>query len=785
MSAFTVVAKDGSALESATPVQVTVNVSAVNDAASSISGTMTGQVYEDELANARGTLNVSDIDNSGFAAQSNVRGDYGVFNLSNSGSWYYSLANDTDNVQALTSGEQQTDSFTVTSEDGTAISQIIVYINGIDEPITEDWDGVDNSIEEQVPSGSGVSGDGNGDGVADTEQTNVTSLPTNKNVSDSTSNAAPVFLSIALPAGQTLTDATITPVKDTSALTFQTQTLNAKGEKVVVDSPITPAQAPFGLFSFKLEGIASSHDSSGKTVGGTSEVKLYLDGNQNIDKYLKKTVSGNYETIPFKADFDGKLKKTVITLSLTDGDKFDLDGKVNGAIDDPGTPILKLTSVNSVAGGSLSIDGTAKQGNVLHANNALTDLNGLGTLHYQWLADGKVIDKATADNYAPTQQEVGKTVSVNVSYTDLAGFSETVTSKASAIIPNINDAPTGVMSIKGIIKQGETLTASNNTLSDLDGLGVMSYQWSANGKVIKGATSDHYTLAQIEVGKKIMVSASYIDGFGTKESVKSLATVQVKNVNDTPKGNVKITNSSQDADTIMTSENLSDLDGLGSIKHQWMSGDTILTKAKGSVYTITNHDVGKWISVAAQYSDKLGSKESVNSDSLYINAMGTTKNDVLVGSNNNDYISGKSGDDSIQGGNGNDVLKGNQGNDTLIGGSGDDQLYGGLGKNVLTGGAGKDAFYLSLEKSTITDFNPQDELLLFDRNIFKALKKLGQLTLDTFDSYLTYNKATGELSYDDDANGLHKPVVIAQIGTNLDLTMADFSVFASQGLIGF
>ena len=63
------------------------------------------------------------------------------------------------------------------------------------------------------------------------------------------------------------------------------------------------------------------------------------------------------------------------------------------------------------------------------------------------------------------------------------------------------------------------LTASN-TLADEDGLGEISYQWSADGEAISGATSATYTLTQSEVGKKITVTASYTDEQGTAERNK-------------------------------------------------------------------------------------------------------------------------------------------------------------------------------------------------------------------------------------------------------------------------
>ncbi|MDD2863132.1 MAG: DUF4347 domain-containing protein, partial [Methylococcales bacterium] len=208
---------------------------------------------------------------------------------------------------------------------------------------------VSKDVESQVPSASGVKGDGNGDGISDIDQKNVISIPTQKDLRE-TADTPKVFLSIELPQGQTLTKAEVKPVAEMikeKPITFATEVVNDKGERVVQEVAITEETAPFGLFEFNLSGVSQTFDSvTGAIKAGTSSVKLYLDDNQTVEKYLKQTVSGTWEPIPFTYVYDAKLGKTVVSISLTDGDKFDLDGKVDGGISDPGTPIItpKLTA---------------------------------------------------------------------------------------------------------------------------------------------------------------------------------------------------------------------------------------------------------------------------------------------------------------------------------------------------------------------------------------------------------------------------------------------------------
>ncbi|MCK5898824.1 MAG: hypothetical protein KAG06_07115, partial [Methylococcales bacterium] len=75
------------------------------------------------------------------------------------------------------------------------------------------------------------------------------------------------------------------------------------------------------------------------------------------------------------------------------------------------------------------ITGTLVQNETLTAHpDNIEDGDGLGTFSYQWKADGTDISGAIASTYALTQTEVGKAISVEISYTDGGSTLETVTS---------------------------------------------------------------------------------------------------------------------------------------------------------------------------------------------------------------------------------------------------------------------------------------------------------------------------------------------------------------------
>ena len=98
---------------------------------------------------------------------------------------------------------------------------------------------------------------------------------------------------------------------------------------------------------------------------------------------------------------------------------------------------------------------------------------------------------------------------------------------------NLNNAPTGSVTISGTPTEDQVLTASN-TLADADGMGAVSYQWYRDGVAIGGATGATYTLGDADVSATITVEASYTDGYGTNESVTSAGVGPIANINDAP-----------------------------------------------------------------------------------------------------------------------------------------------------------------------------------------------------------------------------------------------------------
>ena len=274
------------------------------------------------------------------------------------------------------------------------------------------------------------------------------------------------------------------------------------------------------------------------------------------------------------------------------------------------TETPEVENINDAPVGGIDIAGEAQQGGQLTANHTLEDLDGLGEISFQWLRNGNSIEGQNSPTYTLTQDDVGSTISVTMSYTDGFGTLEAVTSEATSTILNVNDAPSGSVTLQGVVQQNSQLTASH-TLDDVDGLGTINYQWLRNGHAIDGASTDAYTLTQADVGSNISVKASYIDGFGTSESVTSPITTNVANINDAPTGEITISGVAQQGCTLTASHTLADLDGLGELSYQWLRNGVSIEGSNGTTHLLTQADVGSALSVSVSYIDGGGTLEQV------------------------------------------------------------------------------------------------------------------------------------------------------------------------------
>ena len=114
---------------------------------------------------------------------------------------------------------------------------------------------------------------------------------------------------------------------------------------------------------------------------------------------------------------------------------------------------------------------------------------------------------------------------LSLGYTIDDGQGGLVAGRAQFDIAAVNDAPTGLPAISGTAMEGQALIADTASLGDVEGLGAFSYQWLRDGAAIDGATGLRYTPGLADIGARISLAVSYVDGAGTAETIVSQVTL--------------------------------------------------------------------------------------------------------------------------------------------------------------------------------------------------------------------------------------------------------------------
>ena len=153
--------------------------------------------------------------------------------------------------------------------------------------------------------------------------------------------------------------------------------------------------------------------------------KLTINFNDNA---TQAAVNNVVSSLAYANSSDAPPASLQIELSFNDGNT---GGQGAGdALTSTGQITVNITAVNDSPTGSVTISGTATQGQTLTAANTLADADGLGTISYQWQADGAPINAATGNTFVISAAQGGKAISVVASYTDGHGTAESVNSSS-------------------------------------------------------------------------------------------------------------------------------------------------------------------------------------------------------------------------------------------------------------------------------------------------------------------------------------------------------------------
>ena len=314
-----------------------------------------------------------------------------------------------------------------------------------------------------------------------------------------------------------------------------------------------------------------------------------------------------------------------VKVSFTDdaGNDEELTSAATGAV------VATPPPPNTPATGAPTITGTARVGETLTADTTgISDGDGLNNaaFNYQWLADYAEVNGATASSYTLVAADAGKAIRVKVSFTDDAGNDEELSSAATGAVvaasPPPNTPATGLPTITGTARVGETLTSDTTGISDGDGLdnATFVYQWLADAAEIDGANASTYTLTDADAGKAIRVRVSFTDDAGNDEQLTSAATGAVVVASPPPNtpatGAPTITGTARVGETLTAdTTGIADDDGLdnAAFAYQWLADAAEINGANASSYTLVAADAGKAIRVKVSFTDDAGNDEQLTS----------------------------------------------------------------------------------------------------------------------------------------------------------------------------
>ena len=214
-------------------------------------------------------------------------------------------------------------------------------------------------------------------------------------------------------------------------------------------------------------------------------------------------------------------------------------------------PSTAVRNVNDKPTGSARLIGASVEDSALVVDtSSIADEDGIGGFDITWQRSSS---KSSWEAY-PTEQievlrlgqaQVSYSYRAVVSYIDSHGTREVLYTSPSETIDNLDDPVQGEVTIIGEPKEGITLRALSNSLSDEDGIASIAISWetSKDGRNWLGLSSlsgPILSLGQSLVGSQIRARVAVVDNFGIETNLYSQATRTVENVNNKPSGRIVI-----------------------------------------------------------------------------------------------------------------------------------------------------------------------------------------------------------------------------------------------------
>ena len=273
---------------------------------------------------------------------------------------------------------------------------------------------------------------------------------------------------------------------------------------------------------------------------GMGSVSVQWQISSDNKKWTNISGATNQSFTPREIHVGSRLR---VAISYVDG-----QGNLEPLTSPPSTPVR---NVNDKPTGSARLIGSAVEDSALVVDtSSIADEDGIGGFDITWQRSSS---KSTWEAYPTaqnevlrlTQSQVGYSYRAVVSYIDSHGTREVLYTSPSETIDNLDDPVQGEVTIVGEPKEGVTLRALSNSLSDEDGIASISISWETskdgrNWVVLNSLSGPILPLNQSLVGSQVRARVAVVDNFGIETNLYSQATRTVENVNNKPSGRIVI-----------------------------------------------------------------------------------------------------------------------------------------------------------------------------------------------------------------------------------------------------
>jgi len=273
---------------------------------------------------------------------------------------------------------------------------------------------------------------------------------------------------------------------------------------------------------------------------GMGSVSVQWQISSDNKKWTNISGATNQSFTPREIHVGNRLR---VAISYVDG-----QGNLEPLLSPPSTPVR---NVNDKPTGSARLIGSAVEDSALVVDtSSIADEDGIGGFDITWQRSSsksswEAYPTAQNEVLRLTQSQVGYSYRAVVSYVDSHGTREVLYTSPSETIDNLDDPVQGEVTITGEPKEGVTLRALSDSLSDEDGIASISISWetSKDGRNWIGLNSLSGPVLQLNqslVGSQVRARVAVVDNFGIETNLYSQATRTVENVNNKPSGRIVI-----------------------------------------------------------------------------------------------------------------------------------------------------------------------------------------------------------------------------------------------------